>query len=134
MEHNLDCDWILLLIVEHNLDCDWSFFFTLWNNLGDILIPLHSESLEEHILFVFPIGVGMWDIFTVLNYCILIAKFQISCQCIHNNSAIDLFQYLIEFLKKTTKNRILYLYQSIVQAIWTIFSFYMKNCKMLSNV
>ncbi len=35
-------------------------------------------------------------IFIVLNYCILIAKFHIYCQWIHNNNAINLFQYLIE--------------------------------------
>ncbi len=68
-------------------------FFTWWNNLGDIQIPLHSESLEECILFEFQIE---GDIFSVLNYCILIAKLHIYCERIHNNNAINLFQYLIE--------------------------------------
>ncbi len=67
----------------------WSFSFTWWNNLGDIRIPLHFESLEECILFGFQIE---GDIFSFLNYCILIAKFHIYCQPIHNNNAINLFQ------------------------------------------
>ncbi len=56
-------------------------------------------SLEECILFVFQIE---GYIFSVLNYCILIAKFYIFCQQIHNNNAINLFQSLIE-LKKQAK-------------------------------
>ncbi len=52
----------------------WRSFFTWWNNLGDIQIPLHSESLEECILFGFQIE---GDIFNVINYCILLAKFHI---------------------------------------------------------
>ncbi len=40
------------------------------------------------------------DIFSVLNYCILLAKFHIYCQRIHNNNAINLFQYSIELKKK----------------------------------
>ncbi len=71
----------------------WRSFLNWWNILGDIQIPLHSESLEECILFGFQIE---RDIFSVLNYCILIAKFHIYCQRIHNNNAINLFQYLIE--------------------------------------
>ncbi len=77
----------------------WRSFFTWWNNLGDIQIPLHSESLEECILFGFQIE---GYIFSVLNYCILIDKFHIYCQQIHNNNAINLFQYLIELNKKTS--------------------------------
>ncbi len=75
-----------------------SFFSTWWNNLGDIQIPLHSESLEEYILFGFQIE---GDILSVLNYCIFIAKFHIYCQQIDNNNAINPFQYLIE-IKKTS--------------------------------
>ncbi len=51
-------------------------FFTWWNNLGNIQIPLHSESLEECILFGFQIE---GDSLSVLNYCILIAKLHIYC-------------------------------------------------------
>ncbi len=72
-------------------------FFTWWNNLGDIQIPLHSESLKEFILFGFHIE---GNIFSVLNYCIRIAKFHIYCQWIHNNNAINLFQNLIELKNK----------------------------------
>ncbi len=58
---------------------------------------MHSQSLEECILFGFQIE---GDIFSVLNYCIFIAKFHIYCQWIHNNNAINLFQYLIELKNK----------------------------------
>ncbi len=53
--------------------------------------------MEECILFGFQIE---GDIFNVLNYCILIAKFHIYYQWIHNNNAISLFQYLIELKNK----------------------------------
>ncbi len=75
----------------------WRIFFIWWNNLGDIQIPLHSDSLEECILFGFHIE---GDIISFLNYCIVIAKFHIYCQRIHNNNAINLFQYLIELKNK----------------------------------
>ncbi len=52
----------------------WRSFFMWWNNLGDIQIPLYSESLEDCSLFRFQIE---GDIFSVLNYCILIAKLHI---------------------------------------------------------
>ncbi len=68
-------------------------------------MPLHSESLEECILFGFKIE---GDIFNVLNYFILLAKLHIYCHRIHNNNAINLFQDLKE-LKKQAKNRTLYL-------------------------
>ncbi len=58
---------------------------------------MHSESLEECILFGLQIE---GDIFSALNYCILIAKFHIYCQRIHNNNAINLFQYLLELKNK----------------------------------
>ncbi len=72
----------------------WRSFFTWWNNFGDIQIALQSESLEECILYGFQIE---GDIFSVLNYCILIAKVHIYC---HNNNAINLFLYLIELKNK----------------------------------
>ncbi len=75
----------------------WRCFFTWWNNLADIQIPLPSESLEECILFGFQIE---GDIFNVLNYCILLAKFHMYCQRIHNNNAINLFLYLIQLKNK----------------------------------
>ncbi len=40
------------------------------------------------------------DIFSVLNYCILIAKFHIYYQRIHDNNANNLFQYLMELQNK----------------------------------
>ncbi len=78
----------------------WRSSVTWWNILGDIQIPLHSESLEECILSEFQI-VG--DIFSVLNYCILLDKFHIYCQQIHNNNSMNLFQYLIKFKKNKLK-------------------------------
>ncbi len=75
----------------------WNTFFTWWNNLGDIQISTQSECLEVNILFGFqPEG----DIFTVLNFCILIAKYHIYCQRIHNENGINFFQYLIELKNK----------------------------------
>ncbi len=42
----------------------------------------------------------IFDIFNVLIYCILLAKFHIYCHRIHNNNAINLFQHLIELKNK----------------------------------
>ncbi len=42
---------------------------------------------REHIVWVPNRG----DIFTVLNFCILIAKYHIYCQRIHNENGIKLF-------------------------------------------
>ncbi len=103
----------LVILVWHQ----YHVFFTWWNNLRAIQIPLHSESLEECILFGFQIE---GDIFSVLSYCILIAKLHIYCQRIHNYNAINLFQYLIE-LKKQAKNRKLYLCtQLLYRKVWKI--------------
>ncbi len=55
------------------------------------------DVIKTQDVFGFQIG---GDIFSVLNYCILIAKFHIYCQRIHNNNAINLFQYLIELKNK----------------------------------
>ncbi len=85
-------------------------FFTWWNNLGDIQIPLHSESLEVYILFGFQIE---GDIFNVLNYCILLAKFHIYFQRIHNNTVINLLQYLIELKNKLKIEHYIYASNSI---------------------
>ncbi len=75
----------------------WNTFFTCWNNLGDIQIPTQCECLEENILFGFQTEE---DIFTVLNFCILIAKYHIYCQRIHNENGINFFQYFIELKNK----------------------------------
>ncbi len=72
--------------------------FTWWNNLGDIQIPTQRECLEENILFVFQ---TKGEIFKVLNFCILIAKYDNYCQRICNENRIIFFQDIIEL-----KNRL----------------------------
>ncbi len=66
----------------------WNTFFTWWNNLGDIQTPTQCECLEENILFGFQTE---GDIFTVRNFCILIAKYHIYCQRIHIENRIIFF-------------------------------------------
>jgi hypothetical protein len=80
----------------------WKSFINWWNHLGDIIIPEQYDSLEESILFGFQAEGGT---FTVLNYCILLAKYHIYCQRIHNDNAVDLFQYLIELKNKLNIER-----------------------------
>ncbi len=75
----------------------WNTFFTWWNNLRDIQIPTQCECLEENMVFRFQ---TKGDIFTVLNLCILIAKYHIYCQRIYNEKGINVFQYLIELKNK----------------------------------
>jgi hypothetical protein len=75
----------------------WKTFFKWWNQLGDLQIHGQCEGLEESILFGFQTEGG---IFAVLNYCILIAKYHIYCQRIHNANAIDFFQFLCELKNK----------------------------------
>ncbi len=71
-----------------------------WNNLGDIQIPTQCECLEENILFGFQ---TQGDIFTVLNFCILISKYHIYCQRTHKENGINFCYSLIEL---KNKNRI----------------------------
>ena len=71
----------------------WNSFFQWWNNLTDIKISFNYENLEECILFGFPIE---GDVFEVLNYCILVAKFYIYRQRLFNDNDIDLFSCLVE--------------------------------------
>jgi hypothetical protein len=75
----------------------WNTFLNWWNHLGDICIPHQYECLEESILFGFQAG---GEISTVLNYCILIAKYHIYCQRIHNDNNVDFFRYLFELKNK----------------------------------
>ncbi len=106
-------------------------FFTSWNILGDFQIPLNSESPEECILLGFQIE---GDIYTVFNYCILIAKFHIYCQQINNKNAIDLFQCLIEFfLNKLKIEHYICASNSTIGKFEKVL-FYTNNCKMLIKV
>ena len=75
----------------------WNYFLQWWNKLTDIKIPFNFEHLEECILFGFPIE---GDVFEVLNYCILVAKFYIYRQRLFNNNDIDLFSFLVELKYK----------------------------------
>ena len=75
----------------------WNTFFNWWNNLGDIQIQGDCESLEESILFGFQVE---GDIFNVLNFCILLAKYYIYKQRIHNDNLIDFYQYLVQLKYK----------------------------------
>ncbi len=51
---------------------------------------------REHIVWV----PNRRDIFTVLNFFILIAKYHIYCQRIYNENGINFCQYLIEIKNK----------------------------------
>ncbi len=63
--------------------------------------------------------------FNVINYCLLIAKFHIDCQSIHNKNAIDLFQYLIEFKHKLKiEYYIIFVHQTLLQQSLKKFNFY----------
>ena len=75
----------------------WNVFFNWWNTLGDIQIQYDCESLEESILFGFQ---AEGDILNVLNFCILLAKYYIYKQRIHNNNSIDFYQYLVQLKYK----------------------------------
>ncbi len=82
----------------------WNTFSTWWNHLGD-KAPTQCDCLEENILFGFQ---TKEDIFTVLNLCILIAKYHIYCQRIHNKNVIIFFQYLLELKNKLRIERYIY--------------------------
>ena len=78
------------------IDCEkvnifWSSFFKWWNNASETTI-MDIEHFEECILFGFP---ETNEIFMVLNYCILLAKFYIYRSRIFENNKIDLYQYLV---------------------------------------
>ena len=77
----------------------WKYFFNWWNTLGDIEITTEYDNLEECILFGFEAEGGS---FKVLNYCVLIAKYYIYLNRIHNNNSIDNYQYLVYLKSKLT--------------------------------
>ncbi len=106
--------WAPMQLVEYGPTHHTIIWFSLNINQRHLISTnsiLFSFQIEGHI-------------FTVLNYCIFIVKFNIYYQWIHNNSVIDLFQYLIEL---KTKLKIDYICASN-------FSFYMKNWKILIKV
>ena len=96
MSHEID-DIIHFFLLCPKVNAFWNSLFQWWNNLTDIKIPFNYENLEECILFGFPIE---GDIFEVLNYCILVAKFYIYRQRLFNDNDIDLFSFLVELKYK----------------------------------
>lgn len=76
-----------------NISRFWDSFFQWWNRIADTQIPLDYADLEESILFGFRIDT---DIFSVLNLCILIAKYFIHRERLFNANDMDFFKYLIE--------------------------------------
>ena len=67
----------------------WMQFFNWWNRVGDTIIP-HCG--EEVVLFGFP---SANDIFVVLNYCMLQAKYFIYKRRLYYENDVDLYKYLI---------------------------------------
>jgi hypothetical protein len=68
----------------------WHSFFSWWNRLGEIQIPYSGE---EFILFGYQ---QKEDVFNVLNYCILHAKFFIYKQRLFHSNKLDLYEFLVE--------------------------------------
>ncbi len=99
----LEITWKIHGILCHQRSGNPGYHGYTWGNIEKTIIYFihwlkwtkgkHSQSLKECTLF------GLQDIFTILNYCIIIANFHNYCQQIHNNNAIDLFQYLKNKLK-----------------------------------
>jgi hypothetical protein len=83
----------------------WQSFFQWWNRLSDLKIPPDCECLEESILFGFQPG---GDVFDVLNYCILNAKFFIHRQKLFYENAIDFYDFLCELKYKLEIERSIY--------------------------
>jgi hypothetical protein len=71
----------------------WQSFFAWWNRLSEVKIPLDYLDLGESILFGFQIDE---EVFSVLNYCILIAKFYVYKQKLFQDNNIDFYEYLCE--------------------------------------
>ena len=77
----------------------WNSFFLWWNNLGDIIIPPEYECLEECMIFGFqPRG----EIFEVLNFCILVAKYYIHTKRLLDDNNIVFLTFLCELKFKLT--------------------------------
>ncbi len=77
----------------------WSHFFNWWNGLCDTRISADYEYKDECILFGF---LAEGDVFFVLDYCILQAKYYIYNCRIHNNNLVDFFQYLLHLKSNLT--------------------------------
>ena len=86
------------LIMCPNIHQFWMSFFLWWNRTTNNSIPLILENPDttEIILFGSP---GDTQLSSVLNYCLLQAKYHIYCKKINSCNNFDLYSFLI-FLKK----------------------------------
>ena len=78
----------------------WVSLFKWWNRTSKISIQDESEIIEC-ILFGFPVES---DIFNVLNFIVLYAKYYIYRQRLYNDNKIDFFEFLI-ILKHKLKQK-----------------------------
>ena len=58
---------------------------------------LIENILDEHILFGFP---SNCDIVTVLNFCVLFAKWYIYCKKLNNKNDFDLYEYQVQLKQR----------------------------------
>ena len=72
----------------------WNYFFNWWHTITEMLI---ENILDEHILFGFP---SNCDIVTVLNFCVLFAKWYIYCKKLNNNNDFDLYEYQVQLKQR----------------------------------
>ena len=77
----------------------WNSFFLWWNRVSDIQIPPEFDSLQESILFGFQ---SKADVFLVLNFCVLLAKYYIYRQKMYYNNNVDFYDFLKELRYKLT--------------------------------
>ena len=75
----------------------WVTFFTWWNRVADMNIPLDIVQLEENIVFGCQ---NHGEIANVLNFCLLIAKYYIYKQKLFVENKIDFYEFLIELKYK----------------------------------
>lgn len=74
----------------------WNHWFNWWENTSSIDIS-NCDHTAECILFGYP---GQNDIITVLNYCILIAKYFIYINKMLGKNEFDMYSYLIILKQK----------------------------------
>ena len=103
-----------------NTEIFWKCFFNWWNSLSGIVI---KEILEEHIIFGYP---GDGEIQTVLNFCVILAKWFIYCKKLNSKNDIDLYQYLIQLKERLHIERLL-CYKNNNQHIFDKYNFIYEN-------
>ena len=84
-----------------NTNLLWKCFFNWWYTITKIDI---KETLDEHILFGYP---GNNEIETVLNFCVLLAKWFIYCRKLNNNNDMDFYQYQVQLKERLYIERML---------------------------